>query len=791
MGIVNIDLNTSILNENELNLSSAHGGIDDSAISDKMFGLNFLSSFENCDGELIGSTYKEIISALKGEGDLGGIAYSQGTSHGNLRFPGGTLTEQFYAEAGAKLCIDAPVNYAGKPGVSAKQFLDFCAETGRDMSQVMPTWRYLADGAKSAESTAEISQFVSDLLLNATAQGVNINSFEIGNEYWGNIRIKGIGNVRMTPEEYGAIAAQQALLIQRAIEDFKLKYSDLIASMGNWREPDILVQLGSQNDDYQNIGNGKALRDSRIILDAFQTTEHRAAVDGFVTHRYETHIDHVSDPYIKNKTFHFDALAPFLGDNGWKSLDEMTLSVSEWNVSQQSQETGLRSFSMVVALMGEMTRLGVDSADFWSVAARSNFPLAYFNQRFSPNTEFDGLTFTGEAFRMMYESIIGLRPISLFDKTGLVLTPRDGNILDLAAGNNLRTNIETFAGEQEVVIFLSNLSGEDDIINLDIGGMVGGSNFFAWASVVKSTSGDPLDQNGRPEIINFTLTHSNGILGGIRLDAHESIRITVTIGTRGAEIFGYDLPDILAGGMQSDVIAGRLGDDSLSGMNGHDTIYGGAGGDELHGGAGNDLLDGGDGGDFITGGAGRNIIIGGDGCDTAAYFSARPVRIDLMREDFQNTGPSWDQLIGIENILTGRGADWIAGDNSANHISAGLGHDVIYGHGGDDLLKGEGGTDRLFGGAGNDSLHGGAGRDVLHGGDGADCFVFAQNAGSDRIVDFQSGLDLIHFAQAGLGFDDLRMTQVGAGVMLAYGRNTLVIEGARLADLDAADFIFG
>jgi RTX calcium-binding nonapeptide repeat (4 copies) len=89
-------------------------------------------------------------------------------------------------------------------------------------------------------------------------------------------------------------------------------------------------------------------------------------------------------------------------------------------------------------------------------------------------------------------------------------------------------------------------------------------------------------------------------------------------------------------------------------------------------------------------------------------------------------------------------SDFLKGTNKNDIISAKSGNDRVLGNSGDDNLQGGRGRDRLTGGIGNDVLVGGAGNDFLLGGKGRDLFVFTSlNEGTDTILDFNPGVDLI------------------------------------------------
>jgi Ca2+-binding RTX toxin-like protein len=98
------------------------------------------------------------------------------------------------------------------------------------------------------------------------------------------------------------------------------------------------------------------------------------------------------------------------------------------------------------------------------------------------------------------------------------------------------------------------------------------------------------------------------------------------------------------------------------------------------------------------------------------------------------------------------------GNGFGNKLEGNGGDDRLLGYFGNDQLNGGAGNDRLVGGGGNDVLTGGRGNDTMWGGAGRDIFVFDTRptfvGNSDRIADFQRGVDKIHLDNAvfeGLG----------------------------------------
>ena len=71
----------------------------------------------------------------------------------------------------------------------------------------------------------------------------------------------------------------------------------------------------------------------------------------------------------------------------------------------------------------------------------------------------------------------------------------------------------------------------------------------------------------------------------------------------------------------------------------------------------------------------------------------------------------------------------------------------------------------LFGGAGNDLLVGGTGDDLLFGGAGTDIFAIAPGEGTNVILDFESGQDLIGLS-GGLSLGQMYIVQSGANTVI-------------------------
>lgn len=167
-------------------------------------------------------------------------------------------------------------------------------------------------------------------------------------------------------------------------------------------------------------------------------------------------------------------------------------------------------------------------------------------------------------------------------------------------------------------------------------------------------------------------------------------------------------------------------------------------GEELVGDAINDIIMARVGDDIAAGGDGADYISGGEGDD-------------ILRGD--NNSRSAGGAIGGDDLLFG-----------------GAGNDRLGGKGGNDSLYGESGDDVLYGDAGDDLLYGGLGNDKLYGDDndssGADTFFLAAGEGTDMIMDFEAGQDMIGL-MGSLSFGQLTVSADGDNAVIAAGDETL------------------
>ena len=203
--------------------------------------------------------------------------------------------------------------------------------------------------------------------------------------------------------------------------------------------------------------------------------------------------------------------------------------------------------------------------------------------------------------------------------------------------------------------------------------------------------------------------------------------------------FIQEVSVLLNQGDNDDVLVGTPEDDTVVGTTEDDVIQGLEGDDVLAGDLGNDLIEGGDGADIIRG-------------------------------DFNVRSPGGSDG-GNDTLIGGGGDDRIGGKG---------GDDELFGGEGDDQLSGDDGNDLLLGGLGNDTLTG----DDSSGGEGADTFVLAEGEGTDTILDFELGIDIIGLA-GGITADQLSIDPNGSNTEISLAGDILAV----LDGVDTPDFI--
>lgn len=177
---------------------------------------------------------------------------------------------------------------------------------------------------------------------------------------------------------------------------------------------------------------------------------------------------------------------------------------------------------------------------------------------------------------------------------------------------------------------------------------------------------------------------------------------------------------------------------------------------------------------------GNNTVRLGDGQD---QFFAGGGDDYIMGERDQDTISGGD---GNDTILGGHGKDRLDGQKGNDHLIGGRGHDRLFAAKGDDLLEGGLGKDYLVGSWGSDTLDGGGGDDRLSGGQNDDTFRFLAadlNGSTDRILDFESGIDQVVIDVDGT--PSYFLSEVGGDTHINVAGGVIIVENVLLDDFTA------
>lgn len=215
---------------------------------------------------------------------------------------------------------------------------------------------------------------------------------------------------------------------------------------------------------------------------------------------------------------------------------------------------------------------------------------------------------------------------------------------------------------------------------------------------------------GLRDIVDASFPSRDGDPEGGTEPAHIDLSLGTATTERGDtdDLVLYSIERVYGSGIGDTIIGDDRANDLSSGYNGGGRIEGGGGDDllregqdggtEFYGGPGNDLIK--------SIGERGNIADGGEGTDT---FSMSDVGVAMTADLDAGTasveGESTSSaLISIENLLGGRAADRLSGDEGPNELDGGrFGDDLLEGRAGDDTLIGRSGTDDGDGGEGADT----------------------------------------------------------------------------------------
>ncbi|PCJ07300.1 MAG: hypothetical protein COB16_11475 [Rhodobacteraceae bacterium] len=588
--------------------------------------------------------------------DLAQLAADMGIT--TLRFPGGAATEHFFDMT----TPDATVSIfdARETLLPMNRFLAQAGAQGMAASIVIPTKRGFGDSAAEAlldgsygqrdmvdaAYLSEVLGFVTHTVEAATANGVELTAFELGNEFW--------GSGEMTAQEYGRLMAVLAPAIQQHLAELGLSRVEIVVQSVSsasrlfsprddvtayvdpsgapngggavYTEADIATYFdGVVPAGWVQVtvpGQGPAYAQLHSLADAINAIPGAAdAIGGIADHHYLSGGFEAADSGYRFGFSQFQRFANLLERS--PGLDDPTFHITEWNANSRNalNNRGLQHASMIIENFYEMTTHGIETAQIWPLSFDNSqsITLVTLNQQH--------LTIAGEMFSLMRDSLIDLEPV-----------------FDWSQPQNI--DVHGFGNDTRLVLFASERSGEDrQDIELDLSAFLGAQRYFVTATQLGDDDGNGQDHRATPVLSYSNGTTLQGSTAGFDLEAWAMMRLEFT-----------------RVGAGNDQVQGRGGKDQIHGFGGNDILHGGGGRDRIYGGAGNDHLFGNSGRDHLNGSGGQDIIHGGGGRDR------------------------------------------IQGGNGNDVLDGGRGRDRIHGGNGDDVLLSGGGNDVMSGGRGRDTF---------------------------------------------------------------------------------------
>ncbi|MCC5986491.1 MAG: hypothetical protein JJT95_02340 [Pararhodobacter sp.] len=532
---------------------------------------------------------------------------------GFLRFPGGTVTEETFAPGGRdaeRLFSMTRPSGLGEEGESriltAPAMFDYATTNGHSIAFTLPTQGYFADPV-AGQTNREVDAFGAYRLIDRADQmirgeygEVEIGMFQIGNEFW-------YRDERQTPEEYGMIANDLSIGLQRIFNIYRSELDD----PDSWVEPKIAVQ----------VAQGWKPEDNEAILEQL-TPNARSAIDVVTQHFYPTQYH-----AIANSRGVFNRLDDFQEAEGFGDLEYY---LSEWNVSMHGNEVGLLQASGMLEVTRTFMERGVDHATLWGTQyqALRNRMAELYRDDSTPAGFGYRLTVPGELFKMMNTSLEGLQVLDIDTDPSL----RDSlNRLPEDRDPDSRTQMvmHGFGSDERVVLFISSRTDEEVDVTLDPQLLIPSWDHLYGQSLgalndpsTERDEGDPTASYARPYLQHHSAASllDDGEIS-FSLGPYEIMRLEFSLEPVDLHLYGNsqvvdpdaDYDEEFFGGWGNNRIEVLYGNNRLHGRWGDDTLIGGEGDDWMHGGPGDDLLIAGSGNDTLIGGQGEDTLVAGSG----------------------------------------------------------------------------------------------------------------------------------------------------------------------------------
>lgn len=425
------------------------------AFTQEQFGANILGNRDRVDEE---GTYDDKVEEL-------------GVEH--IRYPGGSLTEfLFDIENPDRVDVYSEDQGTQEKMLPYSEFMQYAEAAGKSVTVVLPTRTNLgssidANGDRYAEiDESALRGFVKDTLDGQYGEPA-IQAFEIGNEYW--------GAGRMSAVEYGRVASEMSVIVKdeiRSHPDYEEKFTDT----------DVVVQMGQNynhsnlSDRYEDMTPGEevlafekdygieiegwrpnyAKINNDLILKEFDTQEEQDAVDAVVAHIYSK-----APESMQSRIWDMSQI----NETGWEEVfgEDLTRYVTEWNQSastgrfDRADDYGLKNAKELLEIAETFPENHVEAAHVWAVQQNTASDLANLEGS-------EGLTTTGEMFKMMAESLPGKREV--------VLGKEDDSLEKEAEDDQSGDEVHAFADSNELVLFAFAGVENDGNMQIDLNGLI-------------------------------------------------------------------------------------------------------------------------------------------------------------------------------------------------------------------------------------------------------------------------------------------------------------------------------
>lgn len=283
-----------------------------------------------------------------------------------VRYPGGSITEKVFN-------LDDPNDPVLRYGtmtypdgfLKLSDFATWASSEKFLVNFVIPT--YFAINVDTSEIIqSEINKIVKfvKLLLDKNGQfkDLNVETIEIGNEYWGND---------------GISAHQYSKILSVLIDKI---YDVIVKTKSNTK---ILVQLGQpwgkdfeiSGDLYHSKKWNDKLQSSNEMIISELSSDQLKKIGGLVHHLYVGRKRFIADDGVMMYENIKNDLAVMI--KPWrKSGCVAPLAITEWNIGQDQLEFGLSSASLMLELFEQIVKIDAKYADVWPVQLNSRYDLA-------------------------------------------------------------------------------------------------------------------------------------------------------------------------------------------------------------------------------------------------------------------------------------------------------------------------------------------------------------------------------------------------------------------------------